>query len=199
MWSRENGYPGDPWYLEFHKKHLPGGLTLWRVSENKSDLGAKAVYVPEQAQERAREHARHFAATVAGVLRRHQAQGGVPGVVCAPYDAELLGHWWYEGPRWLSFLYPELARQQVETVTCSAYLDHHPAVKTLTLPEGSWGEGSDHRTWLNDDTAWAWERLYDSEVEFWTLVHDNPQAAQGLVGRVLCQAARELLLMQASD
>src|SRR6266571_96205 len=199
VWSREHGYPGDPWYLEFHKKHLPGGLTLWRVSENKSDLGAKAVYVPEQAQERAREHARHFAATVSGVLRRHQAQGGAPGVVCALYDAELLGHWWYEGPQWLSFLYPELVRQQVEAVTCSAYLDHHPAVKTLTLPEGSWGEGSDHRTWLNDDTAWTWERLYDSEVEFWTLVHDNPQAAQGLVGRVLCQAARELLLMQASD
>ncbi|MBI3300754.1 MAG: DUF1957 domain-containing protein [Deltaproteobacteria bacterium] len=84
-------------------------------------------------------------------------------------------------------------------MSCSAYLDRHPAAETLTLPEGSWGEGGDHRTWLNNDTAWMWERLYDSEIEFWTLVHDNPHAANSPLGRVLAQAGRELLLMQASD
>jgi 1,4-alpha-glucan branching enzyme len=197
VWSRERGYPGDPWYLDFHKKHLPGGLHLWRVSD-KGDLAAKAVYVPERAHERAQEHARHFAALVAGVLRRYQARGK-PTLVCAPYDAELLGHWWYEGPQWFGFLYPELAQQGLEMVSCSTYLDRHPVLETLTLPEGSWGEGGDHRTWLNNDTDWTWERLYDSESEFWAMVRDNPQAARSPLGRVLTQAGRELLLMQASD
>jgi 1,4-alpha-glucan branching enzyme len=111
----------------------------------------------------------------------------------------LLGHWWYEGPQWLEFLYAELARHRVETVRCSPYLDRHPPTTTVALPEGSWGEGGDHRTWLNGDTAWTWERLYDSETEFWALIQDSPHAQHGPLGRVLCQAARELLLMQASD
>lgn len=198
VWSRERGYPGDPWYLEFHKKHLPGGLTLWRVSESR-DLAAKAPYVPERAQERAQEHARHFASLVTRVLQGYQRFHHAPGLVCALYDAELLGHWWYEGPQWLGGLYQELAQQQIETVTCSDYLARHNPAQTLTLPEGSWGEGGDHRTWLNDDTAWTWERLYDCELEFWAMVRDNPQAPKSDLGRVLCQTARELLLMQASD
>jgi 1,4-alpha-glucan branching enzyme len=197
VWSLERGYPGDPWYLDFYKKHLPGGLHLWRVSD-KGDFAVKASYAPERAQERAQDHARHFAALIAGVLQRHPTQGA-PDVICSLYDAELLGHWWYEGPQWLGFLYPELARQGVETVRCSAYLDQHLPEKTVALPEGSWGEGGDHRTWLNGDTAWTWERLYDSENEFWALVHDSPHVPQSPLNRVLCQAARELLLMQASD
>ncbi|MGH7966893.1 MAG: 1,4-alpha-glucan branching protein domain-containing protein [Candidatus Binatia bacterium] len=199
VWSRERGYPGDPWYLEFYKKHLPGGLTLWRVSENKQDLDAKAPYVPERAQERAQVHARHFATLVAGILRAYQQTHDTPGLVCAPYDAELFGHWWYEGPQWLSLLWPELTQQGIEAVSCSAYLDRHPPTATLTLPEGSWGEGGDHRTWLNNETGWIWERLYDSEIEFWTTVRENPEAPKSPLGRVLAQAGRELLLMQASD
>src|SRR5215813_276622 len=197
VWSRERGYPGDPWYLDFYKMHLPGGLHLWRVSD-KGDFVVKAPYVPERAQERAQAHARHFAALVAGTLQHHLTPG-VLSVVCAPYDAELLGHWWCEGPQWLGFLYPELAQHGVETLQCSTYLDRHPPDKTVALPEGSWGEGGDHRTWLNGDTAWTWERLYDSENEFWALVRNCPHVPQSPLNRVLCQAARELLLMQASD
>ncbi|HKA52553.1 MAG TPA: 1,4-alpha-glucan branching protein domain-containing protein [Candidatus Binatia bacterium] len=197
VWSRGRGYPGDPWYLDFYKQHLPGGLHLWRVSD-KGNFEVKAPYVPERAQERARAHAGHFAALVSGILQRHQTRG-TPGVVCAPYDAELLGHWWYEGPQWLGHLYPELTRHGIETVQCSTYLEQHPPAETVTLPEGSWGEGGDHRTWLNGNTAWTWERLYDSENEFWALVRECPHVPQSPLNRVLCQAAREILLMQASD
>jgi 1,4-alpha-glucan branching enzyme len=24
-----------------------------------------------------------------------------PPIIVAPYDAELFGHWWFEGPHWL--------------------------------------------------------------------------------------------------
>lgn len=197
VWSRDRGYPGDPWYLDFYKKHEPQGLRLWRVSD-KGDLAAKSAYTPAQAEARAREHARHFARLVAEGLRQ-QAPRGNAALLCSLYDAELLGHWWHEGPRWLSFLPAELSAREVRPVTCASYLDQNPTAESLTLPEGSWGEGGDHRTWLNNETGWAWERLYDSEWEFWSLMHESAEAPSAQLKRVLTQACRELLLMQASD
>ena len=120
--------------------------------------------------------------------------------MCAAYDAELFGHWWYEGPQWLESVYPELSEHGIGTTTCSAALDRRTSAQTITLPEGSWGEGGDHRTWLNNETAWIWERLYDGEFAFWDLMQEMPHAGQsGPLGRILCQAGRELLLMQSSD
>jgi 1,4-alpha-glucan branching enzyme len=197
VWSLERGYPGDPWYLDFYKKHEPQGLRLWRVSD-KGELAAKAVYMPEQAEARAREHACHFAALTAELLQRQRVSRDAP-LVCALYDAELLGHWWHEGPQWLGFLAAELAGAGVRATTCEAYLQQHAPVEALTLPEGSWGEGGDHRTWLNHETDWAWERLYDSEFEFWSFVHESGASPHNPLRRVLAQACRELLLMQASD
>jgi 1,4-alpha-glucan branching enzyme len=197
VWSRERGYPGDPWYLDFYKKHEPQELRLWRVSD-KRELGAKFAYAPERAEERVREHAHHFAVLVAELLRR-QHNPLASSLVCSLFDAELFGHWWHEGPQWLRLLRAELTAQGVQPVTCPAYLEQHPSEETLTLPEGSWGEGGDHRTWLNNETGWAWERLYDSEAEFWEFVHDCSATAQAPLRRVLAQACRELLLMQASD
>lgn len=197
VWSRERGYPGDPWYLDFHKKHEPQGLQLWRVSD-KGALEAKSVYAPTRAEERAQEHARHFAGLVAEMLRQH-GTSLVPALVCSLFDAELFGHWWHEGPRWLSFLQKELMTQGVQSMTCTTYLDQQPPGKPVTLPEGSWGEGGDHRTWLNNETGWAWERLYDSETEFWEFLQECAATAQTPLRRVLTQACRELLLMQASD
>ena len=204
VWSRDAGYPGDPWYLDFHTQHYPGGLKLWRVSEATSNLGNKAPYLPERAHHQAQTHARHFAIQVAATLTNTKRAGlaadCAAGLMCAAYDAELFGHWWYEGPRWLEFLYPELSQHGITPTTCSAALDRYPPTRTITLPEGSWGEGGDHRTWLNNETAWVWERLYDGEFQFWNVVQEMSAVEQGgLPRRVLCQAGRELLLMQSSD
>ncbi|MGE0680727.1 MAG: 1,4-alpha-glucan branching protein domain-containing protein [Candidatus Binatia bacterium] len=197
VWSRERGYPGDPWYLDFYKKHEPQGLQLWRVSD-KGAFDAKSVYAPTRAQEQAREHAHHFAGLVAELLRQHSTPLA-PALVCSLFDAELFGHWWHEGPHWLSFLQEELMTHGVQSTTCPTYLDRQPPGEPVTLPEGSWGEGGDHRTWLNNETGWAWERLYDSETEFWEFLHGCSATAQAPLRRVLTQACRELLLMQASD
>jgi 1,4-alpha-glucan branching enzyme len=115
------------------------------------------------------------------------------------FDAELFGHWWHEGPHWLRFLQEALTTQGVQSTTCTTYLDQQSPGEPVTLPEGSWGEGGDHRTWLNNETGWAWERLYDSEIEFWEFLHACSATAQTPLRRVLAQACRELLLMQASD
>src|ERR687892_175235 len=64
VWSRDHGSPGDFAYLEFHKKHWPGGLRLWRITDAAGDLGSKAPYDPEAARQRVRAHARHFIETM---------------------------------------------------------------------------------------------------------------------------------------
>jgi 1,4-alpha-glucan branching enzyme len=196
VWSRQQGYPGDEWYLEFHKIRWPEGLKLWRVSAPGSDLGAKCPYQPERAAQRAALHANHFAALLAETAGRHT---GTSGVIVAPFDAELFGHWWFEGLDFLEALYRQLARGGgVRAVTAAQHLREHPPRQGLRLAPGSWGAGGDHGMWLNQRTAWTWERLWPLEEAFWDVAPKALRAGPSW-RLVLAQAARELLLAQASD
>jgi len=197
VWSRDRGYPGDGSYLEFHKKHFPGGLRYWRVTDAKVDLGGKQLYEPARAQERVQAHAGHFVDLLRGVLTANPE--GPHAGVCSPYDTELFGHWWFEGPRWLAEVFARLPQARIAPVDCVTYLETYPPDTTITLLEGSWGEGGDHRVWLNPHTEWTWERIYGAEDEFWTLARQAGTYATEPARRVASQLARELLLMQASD
>lgn len=199
VWSREGGYPGDSWYLDFHKRHFPGGLKFWRVTDPRGDLAKKEVYSPQKAQERVRGHAHHFVELVKDLLKDYSTLSGKEGVVCSFYDAELFGHWWFEGPEWLYHVLRLLREDGVETTTGSGYLLSYPPTKAITLPEGSWGEGGDHRVWLNKETEWTWGRIYEAEEEIWSLVRRASGVKSKVVDRLLSQVARELLLLQASD
>ncbi|MDQ7844361.1 MAG: DUF1957 domain-containing protein [Armatimonadota bacterium] len=199
VWSRDAGYPGDEWYMEFHKKHFPGGLRYWRVTSPRSDLGSKLPYEPERARERLRAHAEHFVGLLGHVLRSESLRLGTPGIACSPYDTELFGHWWFEGPRWLEEVFTRLGAGGIEPVDCAAFLERYPPTEALSLQEGSWGEGGDHRVWLNRDTEWTWERIYAVEDDFWTAAREAAHDPRPAVRRVLAQTARELLLLQASD
>jgi 1,4-alpha-glucan branching enzyme len=192
VWSRQQGYPGDEWYLEFHKIRWPGGLKLWRVTGGGVDLGDKRPYEPARAQERAADHARHFSDLLEN-LGRSKA-----GLVVAPFDTELFGHWWFEGVDFLASTYRELRRRPgVRPVTAARHLREHPPEKALRLAEGSWGVNGDHSMWMNEQTQWTWDRLWPLEDTFWDAA---PAALAVSAARpVLAQAARSLLLAQASD
>jgi 1,4-alpha-glucan branching enzyme len=197
VWSRFEGYPGDEWYLEFHKMRWPGGLKLWRVTGPGVDLGDKQPYQPEAASDRARGHAEHFAHLLAGIAAS-QSQNR-EGVVVAPFDTELFGHWWFEGPQFLGDMYRSLARQKdpVRPSTGGQHLKEHPPRAAIRLPWGSWGANGDSSMWLSERTAWTWERLWPLEQAFWDAA---PNAISSPAARpVLAQAARELLLAQSSD
>ena len=199
VWSREAGYPGDEWYLDFHKIHWPGGLRFWRVTHPKSDLADKQVYVPEHAAERVRAHAAHYTETVRTILARSAGERGEAGVLCSPFDTELFGHWWFEGPQWLGHMFARLAEEGVLPATASHYLESHPPEETITLLEGSWGEGGDHRVWMNKDTEWTWELVYQAEESFWTFVAETAWQRTPALRRIVEQMGRELLLLEASD
>ncbi|PYP30837.1 MAG: DUF1957 domain-containing protein [Gemmatimonadetes bacterium] len=201
IWSRHHGYPGDEWYLEFHKIRWPGGLKLWRVSGGNVDLGAKRPYEPAAALERARGHASHFVQLLESIAGEQRAGGeGGEDVIVAPFDTELFGHWWFEGADFLATAYRALRdrpQQRVCGVTGSQHLAAHPPRVGLRLAEGSWGANGDDSMWLNDRTSWTWRRLWALEDAFWDLA---PKALASAPARpALAQAARELLLAQASD
>ena len=196
VWSREHGYPGEYAYLEFHKKHFPGGLKFWRITDDSQDLGKKTVYDPALAADKVRAHAKHFVGLVADTLAHASAER--PAVVCSPYDAELFGHWWFEGPQWLEQVARGMASARIPTATLGEALAAVPPATTLALPEGSWGEGGDHRVWLNRETEWTWDRVYSAEDE-WVDHLLHAEKGNGDVLRIVKQATRELLLLQASD
>ncbi len=200
VWSGEHGYPGDGWYLDFHKKRFPGGHRYWRVTSSGSDLGSKDRYEPDRAAERVPENADHFCSLVHDILTQHHSDTGKYGMLCAPYDAELLGHWWFEGPEWL---YRTLRgihlNPAVDLVTCAEYLDAHTPEAAVALPESSWGQGGFHWIWLNDWTTWIWQRTYEAEAEFPGLVRTALASRNSKLRDIVTQAARELLLLEASD
>ena len=200
VWSGEVGYPGDGRYLEFHKRHGRDGLRYWRVTAPRTDLGAKLPYSPDEVQGALYEHAQHFAAVVKSILKRHHERTGRHGVVVAPFDAELFGHWWHEGPRFIREVMAAFAGDDaVRPSTVSSFLAAWPPDKVVSLPEGSWGEGGDHRVWLNDETRWMWEAAHGAEDRLLEALGRLDWRGSPAIAEPLLLAARELLLLQASD
>ena len=200
VWSGEHGYPGDGWYLDFHKKHFPGGHRYWRVTSSKSDLAEKKEYEPDRAAGRIPENAKHFVGLVKKILREYYDQTGKKGILCAPFDAELFGHWWFEGPQWLNQVLTSMAQDpELELTTCGRFLDKTQPTEMISLPEGSWGQGGYHYIWLNEWTEWTWRHIYDDEARLAALLGEFAGKADQKLTDILTQAARELLLLEASD
>ncbi len=191
VWSGQSGYPGDGWYLEFHKKRFPGGLRYWRVTTSQAGLGDKQPYEPAAAGERLEANASHF------VEQLEQSLGPLPqgGVVTALYDTELFGHWWFEGPEWLYLVLKKLSASGVWPATVSRCLEALPPRQTVSLPEGSWGEGGFHWVWLNEDTSWIWKKIYRIEEEAVALANRSFPGKT----RILKQFIREKFLLESSD
>ncbi len=191
VWSRDLGYPGDPAYLEFHKRHFPGGHKYWRVTDSKLDLAEKAEYVPEMVEGPLEAQSSHFVELVNATATREN------GIVVAPFDTELFGHWWFEGPEWLYRVIKKLNSENsdVRPVKLRDYLEAFPPDEVVSLPEGSWGEGGFHWVWLNEWTEWTWERIYEMEHRVVSLI----KSGREIDGELMEQILKELLLLESSD
>jgi 1,4-alpha-glucan branching enzyme len=200
IWSSDHGFPGDPDYLDFHRKDSPDGMRYWRVTGRQSPPENKWLYEPSWAQGKVRQHAGHFLWSAKESLRLcHRPHGSLP-VICAPFDAELFGHWWHEGPSFLTVLLRWMhSDPEIMVCTGSEYLANNPPETAITLPEGSWGAGGGNSMWLNEDTLWTWDRVYDAELDFKALIRDHGPGHDETMRALLHQAMRELLLLQSSD
>ena len=201
VWSGAIGYPAHGSYLEFHKKHGERrGLRYWKITHNKAGLGDKHLYYPDDTKSVIFEHAQHFCQMLRGRLWDYHNRTGRHGMVTACFDAELFGHWWFEGPQFLRDVILTLnADPDVQLQTTQEHLDTHPPDKSVWMPEGSWGEEGDHRVWTNEKINWMWDIEYRCEAIFGKMTFGLPWQKDPQIKELLMAAGRELLLLQASD
>jgi 1,4-alpha-glucan branching enzyme len=218
VWSGETGYPGDPRYREFYRDigydldhdyikpylHSDGvrrnvGLKYFRIT-GRVGLNEKHPYNPDEARDVAAGHAGNFlfnrqkqAEYLQGFLKKNP-------LIVSMYDAELFGHWWYEGPDFLEFLFRKLHYDQKElrTVTPSEYLAENPNLQVIQPEMSSWGDKGYNEVWLNGSNDWIYRHLHKAAELMIDLAEKFPSAA-GVKERALNQAARELFLAQSSD
>ncbi len=215
VWSKNEGYPGDPRYRDFYrdigfdldfdyvKPYLPSpesrgftGIKYWTIGTAGRE---KKLYDRKQALAMAAEHADHFLERrLEQVTALAEFMDRPPILVC-PYDAELFGHWWYEGPVFLDMLARKSCYDQdvLQLVTPHDYLRIHSTNQVAAPSPSSWGEEGFWGVWLNESNAWIYPHLSQAQDAMSALARSGPRDA--LQERALKQAGRELLLAQASD
>ena len=237
VWSAQEGYPGDPVYREFYRdlgfdlplEHLgPVGRGMRKFSGIKyhriTGRGPEKDWYDVAAAERAANaHATHFLEQRQAQLRGLARDESEP-IVVIPFDAELFGHWWFEGPRFLDRFIRQAADQEdFRLTTPSEYLSTHPTQQTIQPARSTWGENGHLCVWLDPTNAWIYPQLHAATRRMTTLARAHSDSAAplarvenltGLTGqvftrgpgnkskpseRVLRQLARELLLAQSSD
>jgi 1,4-alpha-glucan branching enzyme len=216
VWSAREGYPGDFDYREYYRDigfdldyeyirpyiHPDGirvntGIKYYRITGRTNH---KEPYVPSWAREKAALHAGNFMFNRELQTKYLNTLMDRPPIIVAPYDAELFGHWWYEGPQWLEYLIRKIAYDQdtLELITPSDYLERFPGNQVARPCTSSWGNKGYHEVWLCQANDWIYRHLHLAGARMIELADSHPEA-NGLLGRALNQAARELLLAQSSD
>ena len=225
VWSSIEGYPGDFDYRDFYRDigfdlnldyiksylHPDGirtytGLKYYRIT-GKTDN--KKPYVIQNAKKKAEEHARHFIFnreiqinSLSEILKAQRAE--LKPIITATYDAELFGHWWFEGLEWLDFLLRKIHLEQrnFRTITPSEYLSFQASrpvnIQACQPSMSSWGYKGYNEVWLNGTNDYVYRHLLKA-TERMIYLAERFYNAKGLVQKALNQAAREVLLSQHSD
>jgi 1,4-alpha-glucan branching enzyme len=217
VWSREGGYPGNPYYRDFYRdigydlpeEQLHGevgpfnsrvmtGLKYHRIT-GKTDK--KLPYMPGVAEDCARTDALDFVRNRTGHADRLASMMPVPPVIVAPYDSELFGHWWFEGPRFLEWVFRHVHANRphaIQPITLRGYLDRFPTALRTTPAASSWGAGGHGEVWVGPAAAPYWRHVHHASHRVEHLVRRHQDAA-GPRGEALDLVIRELLLLQTSD
>lgn len=218
VWCAERGYPADPMYRDFFsdvgfeashlhvRQHLGPmvseggaftGLKYKRITSRQT--ADKAPYDHGAARARAESHALKFVADmgehVSGIKERY----GFRPIVTAPYDAELFGHWWFEGIEWLERVLRGCgADRRLETLTPSALIERSKGkLEQASPPLSSWGEGGYSMPWSAPDSGLTASRLIQAGRVMLKVARASGK--DRALGRAKDQAMRELMLASASD
>lgn len=217
VWSADEGYPGDFDYREFFRDiayeldydyikpyiHPEGirtdtGLKYYRIT-GKSEH--KMPYDPQNARAKAAIHAGNFMFNREKQIEYLANHMERPPLIISPYDAELFGHWWFEGPTWLEYLIRKIKYDQdiFKLVTPKDYLEMIPENQPCQPPMCSWGYKGYNEVWLEGSNDWIYRHLHNAAQRMTELANLYPCTDSDIKYRALNQAARELFLAQASD
>ena len=216
VWSAVEGYPGDADYREFYRDvgfdldadyvrpyvngdgtRVNTGIKYYRIT-GKSDH--KEPYDPDRALEKASSHAANFMFNREQQIEYLRSVMDREPLIVSPYDTELFGHWWFEGPEWLELLIRKVHFDQkvFRLISPSDYLQRHPRNQVVQPCMSSWGYQGYNEVWLNGSNDWLYRHLHKMVDRMVEAARQHPQAS-GLRRRALNQMARELLLAQSSD
>ena len=216
VWSGRDGYPGDGRYRDFYRdigydlaldyigKYIHEGSvripTGYKYHAITGDTDQKVYYDPEVAAEAVKKHADDFVEKQKRLVQRLAPLMDAPPVISSPYDAELFGHWWFEGPQWLEAVIRRLVSSEtgISMATPSEYLRNHAAVQTVRPAFSSWGNQGYSEVWIDGKNDWMYPHVHRAVERMVELVRRYPDES-GLKARALAQAAREVLLSQSSD
>ncbi len=216
VWSSRDGYPGDYAYRDFYRDVgfdldldymrpyvQPDGTRVFTGMKYYGITGKtdeKQPYEPERALEKAAEHAGNFMFNRERQVEHLESIMGRRPILVAPYDAELFGHWWFEGPDWIYYLLKKFHFDQdiVRPITPSEYLRENPVNQVVTPSPSSWGYKGYNEVWLEGGNDWIYRHLHKAAERMSELAGENPGSGD-LAQRAVRQAARELLLAQSSD
>lgn len=217
VWSSREGYPGDPAYRDFYRdlgQEVPlpeleavygkgahrrySGVKLHRIT---GPTAEKDFYRREWALGAAEAHAADFLRSRMGQLDDLAGKMPVDPILVSPFDAELFGHWWFEGPEFLNLYLRKAAYDQsvFRLTTPSRFLGEHPTQQILSPSSSSWGNKGYWEVWLNEENAWIYPHLHAAARRMTTVARHHQKTRSPLVRRGLAQMARELLLAQSSD
>ncbi len=215
VWSARDGYPGDPNYREFYRDigfdldldyiqpyidpagiRINTGIKYYRITGEPD----KQPYNFQNAINTADHHAYDFMQQRENQIENLSHQMNRPPLIVSPYDAELFGHWWYEGPQFINFLLRKIScdSDKIKLTTPSEYLEEFPENQLSQPAFSSWGNNGFGEVWLNDSNDWIYKHLHKAADRMVMIANKNKNAT-GILKRALNQAARELLLVQSSD
>lgn len=216
VWSSKEGYPADPCYREFYRDigydlpldyvrpyiHEPEvrvftGFKYWAVT---GPTAEKKEYNPAMAAARVSEHARNFIYNIKARGRNLSSIVTEDPVYTVSFDAELFGHFWYEGVSWLEEVLRLCSHDGgIRLTTPSRYISESHVTQTLRPAYSSWGDGGYSQMWVDNSTNAAYvPHVLESMVRMGELAQRFPNQ-KSLKQRFLNQAAREALLLMASD
>jgi len=215
VWSGEDGYPADYVYRDFYRDvgydldmdyigpyvHEPEvraftGYKYWAIT-GKTDK--KELYDIDAAKKRTGEHAQNFLYSIRRSKSRTSDLIDREPCFVIPFDAELFGHWWFEGVDWLEQVIRGAAEdEELEMITPEQYLDIYPDNQQLQPAVSSWGNDGYCSVWIDGSNDWIYRHIHKCIERMIELVERFP-GQESLKKRFLDHAAREVLLMMASD
>jgi 1,4-alpha-glucan branching enzyme len=216
VWSAQEGYPGDYHYRDFYRdagfdldfeyirpyinpdgERVFTGIKYYRITGEGSE---KKPYDPRKAFNKTGEHARHFYLERKKQVEELGVHMDRKPVVLSPYDAELFGHWWFEGPDFLYHVFHEIEQQKdLKAITPSEYLGRYPRNQVISPRPTSWGYNGFYDSWLNSENDWVYRHLHRMADTLENLANRHYHERDSIHTRLLNQLARELLLAQSSD